>query len=43
MRSQSSVLTGKNPAKRVQTDKERGGGKGKDDGKRDRNGEMTQY
>jgi hypothetical protein len=29
MRSQSSVLTGKNPAKRVQTDRERGGGKGK--------------
>jgi hypothetical protein len=27
MRSQSSVLTGKNPAKRVQTDKERGGGR----------------
>jgi hypothetical protein len=25
MRSQSSVLTGKNPAKRVQTDRERGG------------------
>jgi hypothetical protein len=29
MRSQSSVLTGKNPAKRVQTDREKEEGRGK--------------
>ncbi len=42
MRSQPSVLTGKNPAKRVQTDRETGGGKGKMTERGTGKGKMTE-